>query len=194
MFDYIEGKIEELTPAYLVLNNNGIGYYINISLNTYSKLSADTTRKIFIHELIREDAHLLFGFSDMSERKIFELLISVSGVGANTARMMLSSMQPDEISTIISSGNAEALKNIKGIGIKTAQRIIVDLKDKFSDIGTAQKGGAVSFETGNKQDAVNALVMLGFSKAAVEKTVNQILISDNTLSVEEIIKQALKRL
>lgn len=193
MIDYIKGKIAELTPASVTIETNGIGYFIHISLNTYSMLENHKEAKLYIYESIREDAYQLFGFSDNHEREIFTHLISVSGVGASTARMMLSSMNPKELASIISTGNADQLKAIKGIGLKTAQRIIVELKDKLKTKGTDQ---IRIFATTNPlgEEAVSALVMLGFSQPASQKAVGRILKDKPESKIEEIIKTALKML
>lgn len=193
MIDYIKGKIAELTPASVTIETNGIGYFIHISLNTYSMLENHKEAKLYIYESIREDAYQLFGFSDNHEREIFIHLISVSGVGASTARMMLSSMNPKELASVISTGNADQLKAIKGIGLKTAQRIIVELKDKLKTEGTDQ---IRIFATTNPlgEEAVSALVMLGFSQPASQKAVGRILKDKPESKIEEIIKTALKML
>lgn len=193
MIDYIKGKIAELTPASVTIETNGIGYFIHISLNTYSMLENHKEAKLYIYEYIREDAYQLFGFSDNHEREIFTHLISVSGVGASTARMMLSSMNPKELASVISTGNADQLKAIKGIGLKTAQRIIVELKDKLKTEGTDQ---IRIFATTNPlgEEAVSALVMLGFSQPASQKAVGRILKDKPESKIEEIIKTALKML
>lgn len=193
MIDYIKGKIAELTPTSVTIETNGIGYFIHISLNTYSMLENHKEAKLYIYESIREDAYQLFGFSDNHEREIFIHLISVSGVGASTARMMLSSMNPKELASVISTGNADQLKAIKGIGLKTAQRIIVELKDKLKTEGTDQ---IRIFATTNPlgEEAVSALVMLGFSQPASQKAVGRILKDKPESKIEEIIKTALKML
>ncbi|MDR0834678.1 MAG: Holliday junction branch migration protein RuvA [Candidatus Symbiothrix sp.] len=196
MLEYIKGEIVELTPASVVLEVNGLGYFVSISLNTYSALSTQKTCQLFVYEVIREDAHLLFGFIDKRERDLFLLLISVSGVGANTARMVLSSLAVYELEGIIATGNANALKTVKGIGAKTAERIILDLKDKVKQgatpSGTATSATIVRSETA--QEAVSALVMLGFNQPAAHKVVSKIAASDPTLPVEQMIKHALKLL
>lgn len=191
MYDYIQGKVAELTPASIVIDNNGIGYFINISLNTYSALSGKENAVVFIHQVVREDAHTLYGFFNKSEREIFRLLISVSGIGANTARMMLSSLSPSEIKEAILSGNVKLLNSIKGIGAKTAQRVIVDLKDK---VGKSEISGEflLTQSNTNREEALSALVMLGFAKNAVEKVLDKLLKADPNLDVEELVKQALK--
>lgn len=193
MFEYIKGEIKEISPAHLIIENNQIGYFINISVNTYSQLSGQDNALVYIYEVIREDAHHLFGFFEKKEREIFLHLISVSGVGANTARVMLSSLAPAEIQNAISTGNVNVLKSIKGIGAKTAERIIVDLKDK---VGKIPDGEQIIARIDNtiKDEALSALVMLGFPKAKVDKIINEILKQNKALSVEELIKEALKRI
>lgn len=191
MYDYLRGEIAEIAPTYAVIDCGGVGYYVNISLNTYTAIQNLREAKVFVYEAIREDAYTLFGFRDKEEREMFELLISVSGVGPNTARMILSSLTVDDLMSVIASGNSGMLKSVKGIGAKTAQRIIVDLKDKVAGVG----GAAAVAETGNGEayeEAVAALVMLGFTRAAVQKAVGKLLREQPTLKVEEIIKMALK--
>jgi holliday junction DNA helicase RuvA len=194
MIDYIKGEITELTPAFVVLETGGIGYFVHITLPTYSFLGEEKSAKLFVYEAIREDAHVLYGFRYQSERQLFLLLISVSGIGANTARMIMSSYTAQEIQEMIASGNVSALNAIKGIGTKTAQRIIVDLKDKIvKGVGGTDFTGMISsahFEV--KEEAVSALVMLGFTSAASQKTVDSILKEQPTLKVEQLIKLALK--
>jgi len=194
MIDYIKGEITELTPAYVVIETAGIGYFIHITLPTFSFLGEQTSVKLFVYEAIREDAHVLYGFRLQSERHLFLLLISVSGIGANTARMIMSSYSAQEIQEMIASGNVPALNAIKGIGTKTAQRIIVDLKDKIvKGIGGSD---ALNFASNShheqKEEAVSALVMLGFAAAASQKTVDKIVQEQPTLKVEQVIKLALK--
>jgi len=194
MIDYIKGEITELTPAYVVLEASGIGYFINITLPTFSFLGEQTTAKLYIFESIREDAHVLYGFRYQSERQLFLLLISVSGIGANTARMIMSSYSAQEIQEMIASGNVSALNAIKGIGTKTAQRIIVDLKDKIvkGSGGSDMPNLVTNKNTEQKEEAVSALIMLGFAAAASQKTVERILIEQPTLKGEQLIKLALK--
>ena len=193
MIDYIKGEITELTPASVTLENHGIGYFINISLNTYTNLSGKKESQLYIYEAIREDAHLLFGFSDKQERELFLLLISVSGIGAGTARMMLSSMNTLELANVIASGNSDMLKTVKGIGLKTAQRVIVDLKDKVKIEGVEQIDVFASTNTSG-HEAVAALVMLGFPQQASQKVVAKIIKDKSNITVEQIIKTALKML
>lgn len=195
MLDYIKGSIAELNPAYAVVDNHGLGYMINISLNTYdalAKVPKDEIVRLYVHEAIREDAHLLYGFADKRERELFLLLISVSGVGVNTARMILSSMAVAELEVNIAQGNASVLKSVKGVGAKTAQRIIVDLKDKIKVAGDAlieekdQASGEV-FE-----EAMAALVMLGFTQQMSQKALKKLFKQEPGISIEDAIKKALK--
>ena len=193
MIDYIKGEITRITPTFLTMETGGIGYLINISITTFSKLEGKKDFKILVHEVIREDSHQLFGFADSEERDIFRLLISVSGVGANTARMMLSSLSPAEIEKAILGSEADILKSVKGIGLKTAQRIIVDLKDKLGK--HTGSGEIFTFSDNTKrEEALSALVMLGFAKSAVLKVLDKIVREEKNLTVEDIIKRALKNL
>jgi len=195
MLDYIKGEIIELTPASVVVEAGNLGYFIHITLNTYTSLTGSKSCKLYVYEAIREDAHLLFGFPEKRERELFLHLISVSGVGANTARMVLSSIPPVELENIIASGNSSALKSVKGIGNKTAERIIIDLKDKVKITGNATPSPTfdpVAEEISN--EAVSALVMLGFNQTASLKVVQKIRKEDPALRVEQIIKNALKML
>jgi len=194
MFEYIAGKIIESSPAYLILENNQTGYFIHVSVNTYSQLpQPGEACKIFLHQVIREDAHLLFGFIDRAEREMFRQLISVSGIGANTARMILSSFSPNDLREAIMEGNVNLLKSIKGIGLKSAQRLIVDLKDK---VGKPTTGSEIFAGMNNtiKDESLSALVMLGFGKSVAEKVVDKILTDNKTITLEELVKEALKKL
>jgi holliday junction DNA helicase RuvA len=193
MIDYIKGKITRISPTFISVETGGIGYFINISLNTFSKLEAVSDYKVLVHEVIREDSHQLFGFADDEERDIFRLLISVTGVGANTARMMLSSLNPVEIEKAIAGSDVNILKSVKGIGLKSAQRIIVDLKDK---IGKQPGSGEIFAFADNRtrEEALSALTMLGFARSAVIKVLDKIVREDKNLTVEEMIKKALKNL
>jgi Holliday junction DNA helicase RuvA len=194
MLDYIKGEIIELTPASVVIEAGGLGYIAHISLNTYSALTGRKETKLYVYEAIREDAHQLFGFIEKRERDLFLLLISVSGVGAGTARMVLSSLAVYELEGIIASGNSSALKSVKGIGNKTAERIIIDLKDKVK-VGEAQNAQAFSAPVSEiAQEAISALVMLGFNQPASQKVVNKITSKESGLTVEQLIKNALKML
>lgn len=194
MINHINGKITEKTPTHIVVEANGVGYYIHISLTTYSKLVDLNDIKILTYLSIKEDSHTLYGFFDAEERDMFKLLISVNGVGTNTARMMLSSLQSQEISKAILQGNVNELKGIKGIGIKTAQRIIVDLKDKVGKEENISSDILTFLDNTNRDEALSALVALGFTKAAVEKVLHAILKAQPKLSVEALVKEALKKL
>ena len=193
MYEFISGNITELTPAYMVVENGGVGYFISISLNTYSALSGKQASTVFLHQVVREDAHLLFGFADKEERGLFRLLITVSGIGANTARVMLSSLTPAEIRKAIAGGNVGILKGVKGIGLKSAQRIIVDLKDKLGKLTESEEIFAVADNT-IREESLSALIMLGFPKNSVEKVINRLLADDEITSVEDLVKRALKKL
>lgn len=195
MIDYIKGKIAELNPAYAVVDNHGIGYMLNISLLTYDSLATigqGNEAKLYVHEAIREDAHLLYGFSTKKEREAFLLLISVSGVGPNIARMIMSSMNVEDFSRAIAGNNVALFKSVKGVGAKTAQRIIVDLKDKIklADDTLLDKTDLASGETFD--EALAALVMLGFTQQASQKALKSLFSSNPALTVEQAIKQALK--
>jgi len=193
MIDYIKGKITQITPMSLTVEAGDIGYFINISLTTFARLEGVSDCRILIHEMIREDAHQLFGFADKEERDIFRMLISVSGVGASTARMMLSSLNPGEIEKAIIGSDVHLLKSVKGIGLKTAERIIVDLKDKLGKQAGTGEIFAVADNT-RREEALSALVMLGFAKSAVSKVLDRIVREEKNLTVEEMIKRALKNL
>ncbi len=201
MFNYIEGRLAEITPTYAVIDCGGVGYIINISLHTFSKLPNNITIndkpfncKLLTHLLVREDAHILFGFFDKEERILFRHLISVSGVGANTARMILSSLSPAEVVNAILLDDVVKLKSIKGIGAKTAQRIILDLTDKLEKTDFSSEKIAISHNT-KKDEALSALIMLGFAKNVGEKAVNKIIQQKGlSMSVEELIKEALQML
>ena len=193
MIDYITGRIAELSPAFVIIDNGGIGYFASISLSTYSRLEGKSDCRLLVHEVIREDSHQLYGFSDKEERDMFRLLITVSGVGAGTARMMLSSLSHNELEKAILGSDVNSLKGIKGIGIKTAQRIIVDLKDK---VGKQTGTGEIFAFTDNtrREEALSALVMLGFARSSVSKVIDNILRENKKLQVEEIVRKALKLL
>ena len=191
MIEYISGQVVDLTPTSVILECNGIGYFLNISLTTYSSLSSKNSGKLYVYEAIREDAYILYGFLDRRERELFLLLISVSGVGPNTARMILSSLTPPELEQVIASGNVNMLKGVKGIGAKTAQRIIVDLKDKIK-----RGGDTLNISTPSnsevQEEALAALVMLGFSQIQSQKAIQKLLKESHLMTVEEVIKAALK--
>ena len=191
MIEYIKGEIAEITPTYTVIDNNGIGYFVNISLNTYTSLQNSKNATIYIYEAIREDAHILYGFHNKHEREMFMLLISVSGVGPNSARMILSSLSPSELETAIATSGVAALKAVKGIGAKTAQRIIVDHKDKIKAPSDTLN---IQVPANNEifDEALAALVMLGFSQQASQKVLKKLLSDTQELNVENVIKKALK--
>ncbi len=192
MYSYIKGKLVEKNLTNVVIESNGIGYLINISLNTYSLLGDEEKCKLYTHFVVREDAQLLYGFAEEEERKLFRHLISVSGVGANTARLILSSLSPNELYEAIISNNVPVLQSIKGIGSKTAQRIIVDLRDKLEKEGIPTEKLGIQHNT-KKDEALSGLIILGFNKNTAEKALNRILQTENKdLSVEQLIKSALK--
>lgn len=201
MIEYIRGGLAELSPATAVIDCNGLGYAVNISLNTYAAIQGKKECKLYIYEAIREDAYVLYGFADRQERELFLLLISVSGIGGNTARMILSALSPAELVNVISTENANLLKTVKGIGLKTAQRVIVDLKDKIKT-GTASAGSTIGSLNGMlsaanaqvQEEAIAALTMLGFAQIPSQKVVLAILKEEPDAPVEQVIKLALKRL
>lgn len=200
MIEYIKGELTEVTPAYAVVEAHGVGYGLNISLNTYSGIQNKKEVKLYAFESIREDAHVLFGFASKQEREMFLLLITVSGVGANTARMILSAMSAAELCNVISTGNEKMLKTVKGIGLRTAQRIIVDLKDKIATSAIAEEmpaGIVVQAAAMNNEvrdEAIGALTMLGFAPAPSAKVVSAILTDNPQLPVEQVVKLALKQI
>ena len=200
MIEYIKGELTEVTPAYAVVEAHGVGYGLNISLNTYSGIQNKKEVKLYAFESIREDAHVLFGFASKQEREMFLLLITVSGVGANTARMILSAMSAVELCNVISTGNEKMLKTVKGIGLRTAQRIIVDLKDKIATSAIAEEmpaGIVVQAAAMNNEvrdEAIGALTMLGFAPAPSAKVVSAILSDNPQLPVEQVVKLALKQI
>lgn len=198
MIEYIKGKLDEVTPTMAVVDCNGVGYGVNISLNTFSAIQGKIDVKLYIYEAIREDAHVLYGFVTKQERELFLMLITVSGIGGNTARMILSALSPSELCNVISSGNEKLLKMVKGIGLKTAQRIIVELKDKIQNIGVESTGNvSTPISAANNEiyeEAVAALTMLGFAQAPSQKVVGQILHEEPDAPVQKVIKIALTRL
>ena len=197
MIEYIKGEIVELTPAGMIIECAGIGYELSISLNTYSFFNGKQNGKVYVYEVIREDAHLLFGFAGREERELFLMLTSVSGVGPNSARMILSSLSTAELIRVIADKDEATLTTVKGIGTKPAQRILVDLKNKVKPLeGLAAAKGASAAAAGGAvaEEAVAALVMLGFQKAASQKAVHTILNGSPALAVEQVIKTALRML
>ncbi len=191
MYNHLRGRLIEKNPTYVVIECNGVGYYVNISLSTYEHIGSEEGVMLYTHLAVREDALTLYGFAGEGEREIFRQLISVSGVGANTARMILSSLQPQEVEMAIRSENIALLKGVKGIGAKTAQRIIVDLKDK---VGMTADAGTAVAPSSSKDEAVAALEVLGFSRKSIEKVVSTYLDSEPDAPVENIIKNALQKL
>lgn len=198
MIEYIKGKLDDVTPTMAVVDCNGVGYGVNISLNTFSAIQGKGNVKLYIYEAIREDAYVLYGFATKQERELFLMLITVSGIGGNTARMILSALSPSELCNVISSGNEKLLKMVKGIGLKTAQRIIVELKDKIQNIGVESTGNvSTPISAANNEiyeEAVAALTMLGFAQAPSQKVVGQILHEEPDAPVQKVIKIALTRL
>jgi len=193
MITHIKGKLVEKTPTDVVIECNGVGYFINISLNTFSQIPTSENVKLYTHLQVREDAHILYGFSGVAEREIFRLLLSVSGIGASIARTMLSSLSPDQVTDAIASEDVTTIQSIKGIGSKTAQRVILDLKDKILKVYGLSGISANSSNT-NKNEALSALETLGFARKQIEKVCDKIVMENPLASVETIIKQALKNL
>ena len=196
MYEYISGALAELSPTYAVVEAAGVGYYIHISLQTFSAIEGQEQARLYVHFVVREDAQILYGFATRQERELFRLLISVSGVGGNTARMILSTYSTSELRNIISTGNAVLLKNVKGLGLKTAQKIIVELNGKMIDLGLEAKAVEKKSEVDNEvfNETVAALVMLGFQKGASEKVVKALLKDEPSISVEDAVRQALRRM
>lgn len=200
MIEYVKGELVELSPAYAVVEVAGVGYGLSITLNTYTAVQGKKDVRLYVFESIREDAYTLFGFASKQEREMFLLLITVSGVGANTARMILSEMTPSELCGVISSGNEKILKGVKGIGLRTAQRIIVDLRDKIAALGITDElpeqgvNTVVQVDKEIKDEAVGALTMLGFAPAPSAKVVVAILKEQPGLPVEQVVKLALKQI
>tara|TARA_B100001769_G_scaffold262742_1_gene245420 strand:- start:260 stop:841 length:582 start_codon:yes stop_codon:yes gene_type:complete len=193
MITHLKGKLVEKSPTGVVIDCNGIGYFVHISLNTFSQIPDQESITLLTHLQVKEDAHKLYGFATLTEREIFRLLISVSGIGTNTARTMLSSLSPEEIRNGISSENVGLIQSVKGIGLKTAQRVIIELKDKVLKIYNIDKSPSVSNNT-NKDEALSALEVLGFGKKQTELVIAKIISQSPNKSVEEIIKEALKNL
>ena len=196
MYEYISGSLAELSPTYAVVEAAGVGYYINISLQTFSAIEGSDQARLYVHFVVREDAQILYGFATRQERELFRLLISVSGVGGNTARMILSTYSTSELRNIISTANAVLLKNVKGLGLKTAQTIIVELSGKMVDLGLEQKVVKRAEDADNEvlNETVAALVMLGFQKGASEKVVKALLKDMPDIQVEDAVRQALRRM
>ena len=197
MYEYISGLVTDLAPTYAVIDAGGVGYYVNISLQTYSAIEGEKSARLYVHFVVREDAQLLYGFATKLERELFRHLISVSGVGGNTARMILSTYSTAELRNIIATENAVLLKNVKGLGLKTAQKIIVELSGKMLELGADKNLSPVAAANQSNEvvdETVAALVMLGFQKGASEKVVKAILNENPTISVEEAVRQALRRL
>lgn len=197
MYEYISGLVADLAPTYAVIDAGGVGYYINISLQTYAAIEQQKSARLYIHFAVREDAQTLYGFATKLERELFRNLISVSGVGGNTARMILSTYSTSELRNIIATENAVLLKNVKGLGLKTAQKIIVELSGKMLELGAdREQKQEVASTVGNEifDETMAALVMLGFQKTASEKVVKAIMKESPAISVEEAVRQALRRL
>ena len=193
MITHLKGRLVEKNPTYVVIECGGVGYFVNISLHTFSKILDSESIQLYTHLQIKEDSHTLFGFAENSEREIFRLLLSVSGIGSSTARTMLSSLTPMQVKNAIACGDVPTIQAVKGIGAKTAQRVILDLKDKVLKIYDIDEVSPNSNNT-NKEEALSALEVLGFVRRQSEKAVEKVLSQDPTLSVEDIIKQALKNL
>lgn len=199
MYEFISGRIADLTPAYAVVEAAGVGYYLNISLQTFSAIERSQEARLYVHFIVREDAQILYGFATVQERDVFRRLLGVSGVGGNTARMVLSTYSPGELAGIIAADNAALLKNVKGLGLKTAEKIIVELRDKMTGFASSSGGslglGDVSGDlSGVHSEALAALAMLGFSRAASDKVIRSIIKDSPDLSVEDVIRRALKKL
>lgn len=192
MYEYISGRVAETAPAYAVIDAGGVGYYLHISLETYAAIEHAAEAKLYVHYIVREDAQLLYGFATKAERELFRLLISVSGVGGNTARMILSTYSPHELQGIIATGNAVLLKNVKGLGLKTAQKIIVELSGKLTAAGS--DASVAPLADAAADEALAALVMLGFARNAAEKVLRTVACETPSASVEEMVRAALKRL
>lgn len=194
MYEYIRGTVAEATPAYAVIDVGGVGYILNISLHTFAQIEHTDEAKLFVHYVVREDAQLLFGFATETERELFRMLISVSGVGGNTARMILSTYSAEELRNIIATGNAVLLKNVKGLGLKTAQKIIVELSGRMVDLGASERQVAAKGGNAVYDEALAALGMLGFAKGASEKVLRRLFGERPSITVEDAVREALKRL
>ncbi len=193
MYEFITGKLVEKNPAFVIIENNGIGYMLNISLNTFIKIKDAEQAKLYIHFHVREDAQVFYGFADVAERELFRHLLSVSGVGASTSRLILSSLTSEEVYEAIIQGNAGVLQSVKGIGGKTAQRIVIDLRDKLTKAGIELEKVDISHNT-IRDEALSGLLVLGFTKAVAEKALNRAIKHGSADSVEDLIKEALKGL
>lgn len=191
MYEFLSGKLAEKNPTYVVIENNGIGYFIHITLNTFSRIKEADKAKLYTHFYVREDAQILYGFADPSERELFRFLLSVSGVGASTARLILSSLTTEEVFDAITRGKAAVLQSVKGVGAKTAQRIVIDLSDKLIKAGIELEKVDIGHNT-IKDEALSGLLILGFNKTVADKAINRVLKQDSVSNVESLIKEALK--
>ncbi len=194
MITFLRGRLIEKNPTHIIVECNGVGYHVDISLHTYGLIPNEESVQIHTYLQIKEDSHTLYGFFDTGEREIFKLLISVNGIGASTARTMLSSLNPDEIGTAIAQEDVKKIQSVKGIGLKTAQRVIIDLKDKISKVEISENFGGIGAALQQKDEAIAALEVLGYNKKSSEKIIDSLLKTDAEMSVEQLIKQALNRL
>lgn len=194
MITFLRGRLIEKNPTHIIVECNGVGYHVDISLHTYGLIPNEESVQIHTYLQIKEDSHTLYGFFDTGEREIFKLLISVNGIGASTARTMLSSLNPDEIGTAIAQEDVKKIQSVKGIGLKTAQRVIIDLKDKISKVEISENFAGIGAALQQKDEAISALEVLGYNKKSSEKIIDSLLKTDAEMSVEQLIKQALNRL